>query len=207
MIADERQLSQQSFSTINAYIIAVKTFVGYLTDIGIFSTNPLKAIRKLNSEFDRRKIRRAVTKEEIDRLLETTAARKTCYNILPDERVLIYRLLLGTGLRSTELSLLTPNQFMFDRCRLVVEAKKTKNKKADVLPVKPSLVRLIEKRIKANNIQLSERIFSHNQNQILNAFYADLKAAGIERKGDDGRSLDIHSLRKTFGTMLAIRVN
>jgi len=35
--------------------------------------------------------------------------------------------------------------------RLVVEAKKTKNKKADVLPVKPSLVRLIEERIKTNN--------------------------------------------------------
>ena len=203
-IADEIQKSALAAGTINAYIIAVKAFVGYLTSIGIFASHPLQAIRALNVELDRRKIRRAITKEEIGRLLETTAARKTCYNILPDERVLIYRLLLGTGLRSTELSLLTPSQFMFDRCRLVVEAKKTKNKKADVLPVKPSLVRLIEKRIKANNIQLSERIFSHNQNQILNAFYADLKAAGIERKGDGGRSLDIHSLRKTFGTMLAM---
>jgi len=122
----------------------------------------------------------------------------------PEERILVYRLLLGTGLRSTELSLLTPNQFAFDRCRLIIEAKKTKNKKADILPVKPSLVRLIEERIKTNNIQLSERIFSHNSEQILDAFYADLKTAGIERKGTDGRCLDVHSLRKTFGTMLAM---
>jgi len=30
-----------------------------------------------------------------------------------------------------------------------------------------------------------------------------LKAAGIERVGKDGRSIDVHSFRKTFGTMLA----
>jgi integrase len=165
-IADEMQRKQRSFGTINAYIITVKSFTQYLTDIGIFATNPLKAIQQLNKELDRRKVRRAMTQDEISQLLRTTAKGKQRHGIHPEERVLIYRLLLGTGLRSTELSLLTPSQFMFDRFRLVVEAKKTKNKKADVLPVKPSLVRLIEERIKANNIQLSERIFSHNQNQI-----------------------------------------
>jgi integrase len=102
------------------------------------------------------------------------------------------------------LSLLTPNQFAFDRCRLIIEAKKTKNKKADILPIKPSLVQLIQKRIDTNNIQLTERIFLHDHNILREAFYADLKAAGIERKGTDGRCLDVHSLRKTFGTMLAM---
>ena len=34
-------------------------------------------------------------------------------------------------------------------------------------------------------------------------FYADLKAAGIARLDSAGRCIDIHSLRKTFGTLLA----
>ena len=43
----------------------------------------------------------------------------------------------------------------------------------------------------------------YNKDSIRRSFYADLKAAGIERKSPDGRSIDVHSLRRTFGTMLA----
>ena len=72
-IAHEAQHNTRAFGTINAYIIAVKAFVQYLTDIGIFSSSPLKSIRPLNAELDRRKIRRAMTQEEIDRLLKVAA--------------------------------------------------------------------------------------------------------------------------------------
>ena len=145
-----------------------------------------------------------MTKDEIDRLLQTTAAGDERNEMPPDERVLIYRLLLGTGLRSTELSLLTPSQFDFEYNRLIIEAKKTKNKKADVLPIKSNLVQSVKKRVAENNTLPTERIFSHDHTQIRNIFYADLQAAGIDRKGADGRCLDVHSLRKTFGTMLAM---
>jgi len=175
-----------------------------LTDVGVFASNPLKSIRFLNAELDRRKIRRAMTEDEMEQLLKAAAAGTSHKGISPEERVLIYRLLLGTGLRSTELSLLTPSQFNFERSRLTIEAKKTKNKKADVLPVKPSLVQSVKARIVANNVQPGERIFLHDHTTLLTAFYADLRAAGIERKGADGRSLDVHSLRKTFGTLLAM---
>jgi integrase len=107
-------------------------------------------------------------------------------------------------LRSTELSLLTPSQINFTTCRLTIEARKTKNKKADILPIKPALVQSLKERINTNNIQPAERIFSHDHRQIRKAFYANLKAAGIERIGADGRSVDVHSFRKTFGTMLAM---
>jgi len=59
-----------------------------------------REIRKLNEELDRRKVRRAMTENEIDRLLQKVATGKQRRGISPDERVLIYRLLLGTGLRS-----------------------------------------------------------------------------------------------------------
>ena len=203
-IADELQRKKRSINTINGYTIAIKSFAQYLTDIGIFTSNPLKAIRQNNAELDRRKIRRAMTQNEIDRLLQTTAMGDKQNGLLSEERALLYRLLLGTGLRSTELSLLTPSQIDLERCRLTIEATKTKNKKTDVLPLKPGLVQSLKERIAANNVQPTERIFSHNHTQLLYAFYSDLKTAGIKRKESDGRCLDVHSLRKTFGTLLAM---
>ena len=202
-VADEIHRKKRAAATINSFIISVKAFVQYLTDTGVFASNPLKSIRLLNKELDRRKIRRAMTPDEIDRLLNAAAAGKEHQGIQFDERILIYRLLLGTGLRSTELSLLTPNQINFTTSRLTIEARKTKNKKADILLMKPALVQSIKERIEAKGIKPAERIFSHNHRQLLYAFYSDLQDAGIEHKDSDGRSLDVHSLRKTFGTMLA----
>jgi integrase len=57
--------------------------------------------------------------------------------------------------------------------------------------------------IESHNIKSHERIFLFNKSSIRRSFYSDLKAAGIERKDPDGRSIDVHSLRKTFGTMLS----
>jgi integrase len=203
-IANEVKTKKLAPATINAYVSAVKSFVRYLTDIEIFSIHPLRQIRKLNEELDRRKQRRAMTKEEIDRLLTATSGGKTRKATgRPDERVLIYTLLLGTGLRSTELSLLTPSQIDFEKCRLRVEAIKTKNKKADILPLRPDLVQLLKERMETLGIKPNERFFHHHHANIRKAFYADLKAAGIPIKDPAGRCLDVHSLRKTFGTMLA----
>ena len=192
-VADEIKRGVRSARTINSYIAAIKAFVLYLADTGVFISNPLKSVRKLNEELDRRKIRRAMTKEEIDRLLKAAA----------EEHVLIYRLLLGTGLRSTELSLITPNQFDFEHCLMRIEASQTKNKRADILPVRADLIQALCKRIETRRIKPHERIFDHNQSQIRRAFYLDLQSAGIERRDMQGRCIDVHSMRKTFGTMLA----
>ena len=71
-IADEIQRKKRAAGTINAFIKAVKSFMQYLTDTGVFTSSLLKSIRLLNMELDRRKIRRAMTQDEIDRLLKTT---------------------------------------------------------------------------------------------------------------------------------------
>ena len=203
-IANEVKSKIRSARTINTYIATVKSFVQYLTDTDVFPSHPLKSIRKLNEELDQRKIRRALTQEEIDRLLSATATSGATRRVgSPDERVLIYRLLLGTGLRSTELSLLTPSQIDFEHCQIRIEAAKTKNKRSDILPLHPDLVQSLKERIKATGIKPHERFFHHDNEMIRRTFYADLENAGIERIGSDGRCIDVHSLRKTFGTLLA----
>jgi len=58
-IASELQTKTRSMGTINAYLTSAKSFVQYLVDIELLPGNPLKSIRKLNQELDRRKVRRA----------------------------------------------------------------------------------------------------------------------------------------------------
>ena len=203
-MAQEVEKKVLATRTINAYLMAIKSFTHYLVDIELLPSLPLKFVRKLNQEIDPRKKRRAMTADEVERLLKVAAlGKRKSKKWKPGERVLIYRLLLGTGLRSTELSLLTPNQINFERCRLTIEAAKTKNKKADVLPMRPDLVQSVKAWITEHGIQSHERIFHYEARLLCDAFYSDLKTAGIERKNLDGRCLDIHALRKTFGTMLA----
>jgi len=202
-IAHEIQQQKRASGTINTYIRSIKSFAQYLTDIELLPNHPLKSVRKLNPDISPRKKRRAMTAEEVERLLQAATANKMSDRWEDGERALIYRLLLGTGLRSTELSLLTPNQIDFSRNRLTIEAAKTKNKKADVLPIRADLVQSVKEWVALYGIQSHERIFRFVSNSIRLSFYQDLKFAGIERKGADGRSLDVHSLRKTFGTMLA----
>ena len=117
-VANEINSKKRAAGTINSYLSTVRCFVQYLVDTDILSINPIRSIRELNTELDRRKLRRAMTKEEIERLL-TAAANGIIKKVrCPEERVLIYKLLIGTGLRSTELSLLTPRQIDFEKCRL-----------------------------------------------------------------------------------------
>jgi len=202
-MANEIQKKILTPNSVNHYLTAIKSFVQYLVDTELLPKNPLKPIRKINQEVGQRKKRRAMTEEEVGRFMQAATSRKCRTTERTKERVLVYRLLLGTGLRSTELSLLTPNQIDFERNRLTIEAAKTKNKKDDVLPIRADLVQAVKEWVEMHGIQSHERIFHYNRDSIRRSFYVDLKAAGIERIGKDGRSLDVHSFRKTFGTMLA----
>ena len=202
-IANEVQKQTLTPSSINHYLTAVKSFAKYLVDIELLPNEPLKSIRKLNEAVGQRKNRRAMTAEEVERFLQAAETRKCRAKGKTDERLLVYNLLLGTGLRSTELSLLTPSQIDFEHNRLTIETAKTTNKKVNVLPLRADLVQSLKEWVETYGIQSHDKIFQYSRYSIHSAFCRDLKAAGIERVGSDGRSIDVHSLRKTFGTMLA----
>jgi integrase len=159
-IANEVQKKTIATNTINMYLTAIKSFTQYLLDVELLPNNPLRAIRKLNSEIDRRKKRRAMTEKEVECLLRVAASDKTLEKWKAGELALIYQLLLGTGLRSTELSLLTPSQIDFERCRLRVEAANTKNKKADVLPMRADLVQSVKEWVAIASHPITRAYFS-----------------------------------------------
>ncbi|MCL2623787.1 MAG: site-specific integrase [Planctomycetaceae bacterium] len=137
------------------------------------------------------------------RLFAAVHARKYRRENKADEHALIYRLLVGTGLRSTELGIATPSQFDFDKCRFRVKAESTKNRREDILPIRSDLCQQLNEWVDKFEIQPNERIFKYSVTSIYRSFKLDCRAAGIELKSPDGRSVDVHALRRTFGTMLA----
>ncbi len=80
-------------------------------------------------------------------------------------------------------------------------ASGTKNKKGLYHLITAELSERLSARIR--NKLPHEKAFSHDKYSLLSSFKRDGKAAGIERRRADGRSVDVHCLRRTFGTMPA----
>lgn len=139
--------------TINSYVASVRSFLSWCVENKYIVSNPLKKIKKLNEEIGRKKNRRSLTEDELKRLFEIVHVRKYRKKGLADEHELIYRLLAGTGLRSTELSLATPSQFDFERNRFTVVAVATKNKRSDVLPIRPELAARLKEWVDKHGIK------------------------------------------------------
>jgi integrase len=202
-IAGELETKIKSPRTINAYITALISFFEWAVKSERLLKNPLKAIKKLNEDTDRRKRRRSLTEEELTRLIRVTRDSVRNAKIPNTERELVYRLLAGTGIRSGELSNAKLSQFDFAKKRFTIDPAITKNRRIGHLPIRPDLLERLKDYCCKNKIEPKETIFGYDTNGLLKEFYKDLKEAGIERVAADGRCLDVHSLRRTFGTMLA----
>jgi integrase len=80
-------------------------------------TNPIAHLEPLNVKADRRRDRRALSVDEVKRLLNATAEGPDRYGTTGPERRLLYWLALEMGLRSNELRSLTrlPSAWMTNR--------------------------------------------------------------------------------------------
>lgn len=132
------------------------------------------------------------------------------------ERALIYKVLVLTGLRRGELRSITLGQVHLD-CDapyLELAAADEKNRQGTSIPLRGDLASdlrdwLKDRRLRSakvlsvvNVAPASEKLFSV-PDSLLRALNRDLEAAGIAKKDERGRSLDLHALRTSFGTLLS----
>ena len=138
------------------------------------------------------------------------------------ERALIYKTLVLTGLRKGELASLTVGQIRLDGPNAYVDldAADEKNREGNAVPIRADL---------ADDLRawLADKLADARQGRDADAasrfrpdFPADdaavhgsdrpgqdpqprLEAAGIPKRDDRGRTLDVHALRTTFGTLLS----
>ena len=128
------------------------------------------------------------------------------------ERALIYKTLVLTGLRKNELASLTVGQLELGGAMpfAVLNAADEKNRQGSTLPLRTDLAAelrdwIVEKRGRFQGRPDAfgrERLFIVPAGlvRILNR---DLLAAGIDKADERGRTIDVHALRHSFGTLLS----
>ncbi len=132
--------------TYNHYLQAADAFGKWLVLTKRLPGNPLVGMERLNAETDVRHKRRALKPDEFARLVE--AARTSGVEVQGydgEMRARIYQISYLTGLRRGELASLTPSSFQMEASppTLTVEAKSSKHRRKDTLPMHPELVILV----------------------------------------------------------------
>jgi integrase len=202
------------------HVRAVKQFSKWLKSDGRTSSNPLDALAIRGAVVENK--RRSLTEAEIVYLLGYTATAGDLQGLSGRERSLIYRVAIETGLRASEIASLNRTSFDFDGLSVKVKAEHTKNKKAALLPVKATTMAMVRDFLKvktptaaAFGLKVSEaaRMIQADMADARQQWIAAVKDYPAEHrrraesdflaiKTDKGK-IDFHSLRHSFGTMLA----
>jgi site-specific recombinase XerD len=249
--AFERWLTQRdaegmSARNRNAHRESLVAFANWCIRAKRLTHNPFRDVPKANQKADPRRQRRAMTEEQMDKLLAVARERplldaitvrrgprkgERYANVRPEvrerlehlgwERVLIYKTYLLTGLRKGELASVTVAQVQLDGelPGIQLNAADEKNREGNFQPLRADLVAdlrewLADKlaRLQAEARQAGLPIpirlppntpLFYVPGKLRMILDRDLKAAGIPKRDDRGRTLDVHALRHTFATQLA----
>jgi integrase len=210
-----------SARTRNVYVDRFRYFLAWAKKRHIIEVNPFEGWERLNEKANRVREARALTEDEISRLLDA-AHRRPLENRLRlgykfkqatldklirkgEKHRLFYSLLLYTGLRVNEVRQLLWSDVNIDddRPHLRVRAKMSKNSKETTLPLHPWLISLL-KDWKAKNPGIgAARPIVHVPSSLFGILKRDLEFAGIPKTDESGRVVHLHAQRHTFVSMLA----
>lgn len=219
----------KSYRTVNKSLKFFKTFHNFLLDRELI-TRPLpglRGIKLLDEKQDRRKIRRALSVDELERLLQVARQRplaeaelinrgpnkgKPGAQITPEtkdkllllglERALIYKTAFLTGLRRSELASITVKDVRLRSVpqRIILQAQNEKNRHGSELPLRKDIAAEIGDFIKQKGLAPDDKLFILPN---LKTLKRDLAFAGIPYKDKDGRTVDFHALRTCLATHLS----
>ncbi|MBI5863433.1 MAG: hypothetical protein HZB38_02755, partial [Planctomycetes bacterium] len=133
----------KSLQTCQHYLRAMKQFSRWLERDGRVRNDALAHLTGFNAATDRRYERRALDADEFGRLVQTTeTAPQWRQSLTGADRAMLYRVAAGTGFRVGELASLTPASFSLggdDPPAIMLDAKRSKRRKADVQPIRSEL--------------------------------------------------------------------
>ena len=183
----------KSARTFNHHRSALSAFCRWLVDYRYLDQNPVSVTRSLASAKDRRRISRALTVAECDRLVAATICRT---------RQALYLLRMRTGVRVREASRLIWSDIDGDTLHL--RAAVTKNGKGDVLPLAEDVCDLLAALQRdafrdGHPLQPDASVFGPPPDS--RTWQRDLDRAGIDKQTADGQA-DPKCLRLTFNSHL-----
>lgn len=199
-LAERREVGL-SVESSNHYLRAVRGFSRWLAHrVKVY--DPLAGARPLNADADRRRVRRAVSRAEFERLIAATSKSvRTVRSLTGSDRAALYLVASFTGLRASELASLTRASVDVDAATVEVDAAYSKRRRKDLLPLARELVRQLRTWLDARpRGSLWPGTWHERAAEMLRE---DLHAAEILQVDTRGRVFDFHSLRGQFVTELA----
>ncbi|MFO0839905.1 MAG: tyrosine-type recombinase/integrase [Phycisphaerae bacterium] len=187
----KRRADNAAPRTVKNIVATVTAFVLWAIEAKRLDANPLGRIRAIDDKSDRRRQRRALTPDEVGRLLKVAGPRE-----------LVYRVALGTGLRLRELRRLQWRDVRIDtttRPRLELRAEATKSRRADTLPLSLDLAARL-RAARPVNVAPAATVFRTVTRSP--TWIRDVDRAGIEHHDGEVLTVGFHSLRVTFASEL-----
>jgi integrase len=139
--------------------------------------------------------------------------------LLGRERALIYKTLVLTGLRKGELESLTVVQLHLDEPVSFVALADEKSREGNESPIRDDLAADLRQWLADKLRRLQEEARKRGEpiparlppdtpvfnvpDKLCKILSRDLRLAGIPKRDDRGRTLDVHALRHTFGTLMS----
>ncbi len=215
-----------SARSVNKRFQSLRQFGRWLVRVRRLGYNPFEGLSPRNEEIDRRRVRRALTDDDVARLLDAArrrpleqASQIASVKGLPPEReaklrrlgetrAYLYAFALGTGLRKGELRQLTWADVDEERRTLTVRASISKAKKLTELPLRSDLSDALgdhRARVEVAGLGTgpNDPLFPGPLFPTHGTVNADLESAGLDGEDDQGRVVDFHSLRTTMITRLS----
>jgi integrase len=179
--------------TLNQYFETLRAFCIWCVKFARLAANPVAGVERIDATGRLRRQRRALDPAQLVRF----------FDAVPEHYQLVYRLLLGTGLRRQEVEDLRWGDVRLNAPLpfLKLRAAATKARRADSLPLRADLV--VGLQALRGDADDSDKVFARGVPSI-DEHREFLEAAGIPFKDSQGRRLDVHSLRHTFGTLLSM---
>jgi integrase len=220
------KVKPRSARSINCHRAAAIAFTNWAAapDVGRLPANPFgsgrAAVKKADEDADPRRRRRALSPDELACLV--VAARnapvrprtrrgegdakiigRPAERLSGHDRADLWTFLAGTGLRVGEVEQLTVVDVRLDAVppHVRIPAAVAKSRKEQTVPLRSDLVALMRRRFAG--CKPTDRVFDIPKNLIIR-FDRDCRRAGIPKRDEEGRTVDVHSLRTTFGTYLAM---
>ena len=177
----------------NDMLAVTKGFLEWLRGQRMLKENPLELVKPVDLR-GARACRRALTVDEVRRLLEA----------VPAHRAAVYLTVLYTGLRRKELKLLRWGDLDLEAAEpcLRLPAAITKNRKDARLLLRPELAATLRE-LRPGDFAPFQEVFNE-QVPKMETMRRDLSRAGIVYQDEQGRRADMHALRVTFGTNLVL---
>jgi len=192
-----------SAKTSNHMLASARQFTTWVVKRGLATDEPLRVLEPLNARLDKRRIRRALTEEELCALLRAAHEGPDDAGVSGPLRAVLYTVACETGLRANELKSLRVAHLDLGEPRpsLTLQAADSKHRREDVLPLRLGTARALRELVEGRGALEPVFRLPHGWRPA-RMLRADLVRAAIPYTDESDRVFDFHALRGMQATRL-----